>query len=784
MSENYTGLPSLPLQLNAWQILGLRDPDEGEWSRLRAVQYRELHSKATTRVISHAVAALIVCWLFLGDISIFLMASWMLAVGLSVAQVLKLENGLRDLDHRIMTRREYNSHALSIIALSTIWAVPLLGFVHFGSKADHFGTWAIVAMMVSGSALRMPHAPITAMIWSVICGFAGTLSFLAAAYWEFVPATVIFCVVVIVGTINSARTFLTARIAEAGVAEKTEVVSLLLREFEENEADWLWQVDAKRRIKAASSRFAFALRSDSASLEGQAIVELLAGSRWKEGELPTGLRDLDDQLKRRESFSNLAVQVEVSGSMLWWELSGTPIFNEKNEYLGFRGVGSDVTEQRESSEKIAYLARYDTLTGLPNRLMLTEAMNDALLYAQQWKTRCAFLMVDLDRFKSVNDSLGHQVGDKMLAQVSQRLKAVMTENEQAGRLGGDEFAIVIRDAAKSGYVKQVADDIIAALSAPYTIDNHTLYIGASVGSALGPRDGTNVETLMRNADLALYRAKDAGGGEHQAFQPALHADAEERLKLEASLRHAIGNEELDVHFQPVVNAKTEKVVSFEALLRWNSDDHGFVSPAKFIPLAEDTRLIVPIGDWVLREACRQAVQWPDDIKVAVNVSGEQLLEPEFAKTVVRALADTNLPAHRLEVEVTESVFLRDGRTARQALEEIMALGCSVALDDFGTGYSSLGYLRTLRFSTIKVDRSFVQGASHDSPESLAIINAVVAMAQSLEMTTTAEGVEDPEQAAMVRELGCTKIQGYYFGRPLPAAEARALVVKHRNTAAA
>jgi EAL domain-containing protein (putative c-di-GMP-specific phosphodiesterase class I) len=228
---------------------------------------------------------------------------------------------------------------------------------------------------------------------------------------------------------------------------------------------------------------------------------------------------------------------------------------------------------------------------------------------------------------------------------------------------------------------------------------------------MGPRDGASVETLMRNADLALYRAKDEGGGTHCRFMPTLHSNAQERRKLEASLRTAIGKDELELHFQPVVNARSENVVSFEALLRWNSKDHGFVSPAKFIPLAEDTRLIVPIGDWVLREACRQAIGWPEDIKVAVNVSGEQLLEPRFSQNVVRALADTGLPAHRLEVEVTESVFLRDGRTARQALEEILALGCSVALDDFGTGYSSLGYLRTLRFSTIKVDRSFVQGAA-------------------------------------------------------------------------
>jgi predicted signal transduction protein with EAL and GGDEF domain len=296
-------------------------------------------------------------------------------------------------------------------------------------------------------------------------------------------------------------------------------------------------------------------------------------------------------------------------------------------------------------------------------------------------------------------------------------------------------------------------------------------VGASVGSAIGPRDGNTVETLMRNADLALYRSKEEGGGQHHTYEPALHAHAEERRKLEFSLRRALERNEFVLNYQPVVDANGEHVLSFEALLRWNSKEHGLVSPVKFIPLAEDTRLIVPIGEWVLREACREATRWPATVKVAVNVSGEQLLDPAFTASVVGALSISGLAPQRLEIEVTESIFVRDATTARAALEQIMALGCSVALDDFGTGYSSLGYLRKLRFSTIKVDRSFVQGAATGNRESLAIIRAVVAMADSLEMSTTAEGVETEAELAMVRKLGCKKIQGYYFGRPMGAVEA-------------
>ncbi|MFN7158279.1 MAG: putative bifunctional diguanylate cyclase/phosphodiesterase, partial [Erythrobacter cryptus] len=275
-------------------------------------------------------------------------------------------------------------------------------------------------------------------------------------------------------------------------------------------------------------------------------------------------------------------------------------------------------------------------------------------------------------------------------------------------------------------------------------------------------------------DLALYRAKDMGGGEHCRFEPTLHASAEERRQLEVALRKALGREEMVLNFQPVVDARSESVVSFEALVRWNSAEHGFVSPGKFIPLAEDTRLIVPIGQWVLHRACEEARNWPEHVKVNVNVSPEQLLEPGFHAEVVQALAASGLRPERLEIEVTESIFLRDASLARNALEQVMALGCSVALDDFGTGYSSLGYLRKLRFSTIKVDRTFVQGAAQGSAESLAIINAVVAMAKSLDMTTTAEGVENAEEAELIRNLGCDKIQGYYFGRPMSAEEARSL----------
>ncbi|MEO5586061.1 MAG: EAL domain-containing protein [Novosphingobium sp.] len=765
---------SLPDNLSIRAVLGLTDPNNGDWARLRGLQYSGLARVSRQRILAHIIAAIATILIFSQAINVFILAGWLVALGGTLYYGAKFDQSLGDVDRRRMSRAEMNLHTVSSVINGLIWIVPMVFFTTSGGMLERVELWAVLSMLMVVSAVVLPAVPLGTVLFNAVVGAVATLSFFIAGQYVMSFVSVVVVAILAVGAVQNTRMFLCARVAEAGVAEKSEVVSLLLREFEEGEADWLWQIDTSRRVRAVSPRFAFALGMDSEDIDGMPFVQLVAGPAWETGQFPSSLHDLAERIKRRESFSNVLVRVTIKGENRWWELSGTPKLTEDGVFDGFRGVGSDVTQQRENSDKIAYLARYDTLTGLPNRMMLTEAVGEALRYSEQWRTRCAFLMLDLDRFKSVNDTLGHLVGDQLLARVSERLKKQMTDNEVCGRLGGDEFAIVIRDASDVERVGRVANAVIEALSQPYEVDHHTLYVGVSIGSALGPRDGTTVETLMRNADLALYRSKDEGGGVHRRYEPALHAHAEERRKLEFSLRRALERNEFLLHYQPVVDSKSEQVLSFEALLRWNSVEHGMVSPVKFIPLAEDTRLIVPIGEWVLRKACQDAMQWPSHIKVAVNVSGEQLLDANFSASVVGALAMSGLPAQRLEIEVTESIFVRDAATARAALERIMALGCGVSLDDFGTGYSSLGYLRKLRFTTIKVDRSFVQGAATGNPESLAIIRAVVAMADALEMTTTAEGVETEDELAMIRTLGCDKIQGYYFGRPMPIAEANQL----------
>ncbi len=633
-------------------------------------------------------------------------------------------------------------------------------------------------------AVAMAALPLATVSFLGIVGAATATMLYRMTHPAFAAAATFFTLLLITACFARARALVMMRAGEIALAERDETVSLLLREFEDKAADWLWETDVARRVVRASPRFAWATGHDPVTINGKPFLQVLAGDAWESGQFAPGLHSLADRLKGRESFRDLLIPVHVKGEPRWWEIAASPRYDEKGAFLGFRGVGSDVTDARESADKINRMARYDTLTGLPNRLLLNEALANAMADADKWGSRCAFMMIDLDRFKAVNDTLGHPVGDRLLGRVAERLAQLMTANEMVGRLGGDEFAVVVKDATDGVRVDLMAAAIIEHLSRPYQVDQHTLYIGASVGVAIGPRDGRTADALVRSADLALYRSKDAGGGAFHAYEPQLHTRAEERRVLEMALRKALGNGELHLNYQPVVAAGSGQLTGFEALLRWESPEFGNVSPAKFVPLAEDTRLIAPIGEWVLRTACAEAATWQSQARVAVNVSPEQLRDEAFVATVAGALADSGLHPSRLEIEVTESVFMHEGTCATRVLEQILDLGVKLSLDDFGTGYSSLGYLSRTRFSSIKVDRSFVTAASKGEREAIAIIRAVVALAQSLGMATTAEGVETEEEHNMVQNLGCTKVQGYYFGRPLPVEEARAVANRGWDSVAA
>jgi diguanylate cyclase (GGDEF)-like protein/PAS domain S-box-containing protein len=440
---------------------------------------------------------------------------------------------------------------------------------------------------------------------------------------------------------------------------------------------------------------------------------------------------------------------------------------------GWVSTHEDITERRRAEAKIAYMARHDTLTDLPNRVQFHEQLAEALTRAKRGEF-LAVLCLDIDHFKGVNDTLGHPIGDILLKTAADRLRECIRDTDTVARLGGDEFAVVQVGASQPAEATALATRLIEAISAPYELDGHQVVVGMSIGIAVAPDDGENPDQLLKNADMALYRAKADGRGVYRFFEPEMDARMQVRRALELDLRKAITNGEFELYYQPLVNIRTEYVRGFEALVRWQHPQRGLILPLAFIPLAEETGLIVPLGEWVLRQACREAATWPGNVNVAVNLSPIQFKNKNLVQTVVSALAAAGLSPGRLELEITESVLLQESDATLAMLHQLRGLGVKITMDDFGTGYSSLSYLRKFPFDKIKIDQSFIHDMS-DRDESLAIVRAVTAMGTGLGIVTTAEGVETSEQLERLRMEGCTEVQGYFFSQPRPAAEVRGLL---------
>ena len=454
---------------------------------------------------------------------------------------------------------------------------------------------------------------------------------------------------------------------------------------------------------------------------------------------------------------------------------------------GWVATFEDITERRRNEARITHMARHDALTDLPNRAALREIGCELLAQPQAEDGTLAVLCLDLDRFKPVNDSYGHALGDGLLRAVAERLRGHVRGHDVVARLGGDEFAVLYRVADTAGAVT-LAQRLIGVVSAPYDLDGLSVEIGMSVGIALADAQGRDIERLLKAADMALYEAKAAGRGTHCLFEPQMDETARERTALERELREALVHGRFELHYQPLVDLDSDRIKGLEALVRWRHPERGLVSPTVFIPLAEETGLIVPLGEWVLNQACRDAALWPEDVSIAVNVSALQLRNRSFAQGVLMALAASGLKASRLELEITESVLLDDTESNLETLHTLRRLGVRISMDDFGTGYSSISYLRRFPFDKIKIDRSFVRDSAGRS-DAASIIRAIVGLGSSLGITTLVEGVETEAQLATIRAEGAQEMQGYLFSPPRPADEITAMLragadARHQNRAAA
>ncbi len=557
--------------------------------------------------------------------------------------------------------------------------------------------------------------------------------------------------------------FITRILSDRELAASARTVRLLLNEYEESSSDWLFELDQHGQLLGASARFAQAVGETPNALVGRAFESLFEPGHNREALIEA----LAQHRALRDEVLPLAGRANC-----WWSISGRPCYHSnEDDRVAFRGVISDVTTQYLAESRVHHMAHYDALTGLPNRALFNQSLGE-LLDESEGSANLALLLIDVDHFKSVNDMFGHPIGDSFLRALAQRISAAVDDSGLGGthrlvaRLSGDEFAIVVTGDSACDHGVRLAERLIEVMREPFMIEGHELGNGFSIGIALAPQHAALKQQLVSNADMALYAAKNAGRGRWEMFEPGMDAKLQERHALTRDLRHAVARGELRMFLQPLVDVATETMTGYEALLRWEHPAHGLVMPDAFIPLAEETGLIVPIGEWMIRTALTEAAGWEGEQTIAINLSPVQLDSPNLLPVIVNALAESGIDPARVEFEITESVLLYNSDANLAILNRLHDLGVKIALDDFGTGYASLNYLLTFPFDKIKIDRSFISGLG-SREESRAIVGAVISLANHLGMCTLAEGVEDAEQLASLRAHGCQMVQGWLFGKAQP-----------------
>ena len=715
---------------------------------------------------ANSVASILMAMILFGHVATTYLVGWAVAVVVVNLGAMQLAR-TQAVTHVGRSGRKVPKWLMigDIVTRAFMWlSLPVLFFPSLSSESQ-----VVAATLIAGlgiGALGLVVVPTCVTAWMAI--FTAGLSYALLVGRSNVPLdnmiAILFTLgVAIFGVLTVARWAFGQLKTNADFGSQSESASLLLQEYEQRGVGWLWQVDGENRVTYISSRMTALLGRPAGQLLGHSLPALLGGHA-----------ELGRVLLAKQPFNSLEMELKTARGERWISMAGDPIIDTAGRFEGFRGVGSDITEIRHTQERLTHLANVDVLSGLPNRGRVRQLLGEALRQATTGNVPCAIMFLDLDGFKPVNDTFGHPKGDAVLQAVAKRLCDQVGPDGHVGRMGGDEFAIVLADAQSRHKVEQLADGIIKSIAEPYMIDQTEIRIGVSIGCAFGPIDGATVDDLILKADLALYEAKGAGRGVVKYFSSELQTEQDDRVRLETDLRGAIAARQFHLVYQPLVNAKTQKLIGFEALIRWNHPQRGFVPPNVFIPVAEEAGLMPVIGEWVIDEACRAAASWPEPITVALNVSPKQIL-PALPNVVSQALGRHKLPANRLELEVTEGVFLGDNGATLDVLKRLRALGVGIALDDFGTGYSSIGYLNKAVFHKLKIDGSFVREAG-SRPENVAIIQSIVQLAKSFRMSITAEGVETAEDFERMRDLGCDTIQGYLFGRPLAYDRANQMVM--------
>ena len=640
-------------------------------------------------------------------------------------------------------------------------------------------TAVLVAFLLIGSWV-VAYLPLAAMAWAVtIC--LGTVFMLASSDIAFFKYTAIFMAflgfVAVAMVLITSRIFLGSLKAEAQIDRQKQVVGLLLNDFEEHASDWLWETDGLGRLRHVATRLAQNLGVVTADLHGRSLVGLISsmGRDLRRAD-QSMFTVLSNHLNGDAPFRDVVVPALVRGDLQWWSLTGKPLRDEAGQLIGWRGVGSDVSAQWQHEQEMSRLAHQDALTGLANRYKFGKCL-DEFFPPDASPLPCTLFLFDLDNFKTLNDSLGHAAGDALLIEVARRLGLEIRYDELLARLGGDEFAVLVPGQMLHDDAAALGARMQWALNQPWTVQGRRIVIRASIGVGFSPLDAKSADQLMRTVDMALYAAKAAGRHALRFFEPAMALHASHKLNVLSDMALGLQRNEFFVQYQPQIELSHGALVGFEALVRWRHPLRGLIPPVEFIPIAEESGLIEALGAWVMRQACKDATQWPAHVQLAVNLSASQFQSPDVLAMVDVALGESGLSAARLELELTESTLFQDDALAVQTLRALRSRGVTIALDDFGTGYSSMSYLRKFALDKLKIDRSFV--AALDAPVvdagAQAIMRAILQLAQALGMKTTAEGVESQAGLDRLRDMSCAQAQGFFVAKPMDIQHTHAFI---------